>query len=87
MKNNIIAFPRKRPLEWEEMPAYWDLVARRYYDMDIEDGMTHQEAFDKWDDYARRAAAWRDLKRQDGEGELDFLARKARACLAASAST
>lgn len=85
MKNNIIAFPRKRPLEWEEMPAYWDLVARRYYDMDIEDGMTHQEAFDKWDAWAKTLAAV--PPQQPDESRLESLARRARAALAAAAST
>lgn len=85
MSAQIIAFPRRRPLEWEEMPQYWCHVARSYYEMDVEDGMSHQEAFAKWDDYARRAAAWRDLKRQSGESQLEFLARQARAALAAMA--
>lgn len=83
MSAQIIAFPRRRPLEWEEMPSYWCLVARRYYDMDVEDGMSHQEAFDKWDAWAKTQAEV--PPRQTSESQLEFLARQARAALAAIA--
>lgn len=51
--SNVIAFPRLRPLQDHEYPAYWGYMEKTYYEMRIEDGVGHADAFAEWDAHAR----------------------------------
>lgn len=74
MTAQIIQFPRMKPLEWEEMPKYWGLVDRRYYDMDIEDGMSPDDAFRKRDLIARAPNPLAGLQYRD-ESDEEYIVR------------
>lgn len=81
--SNVIAFPRRRPLADHEMPAHWGYMERTYYEMRIEDGISHEAAFEEMEKMAATNARIRAMKQEPGESEIDFLARRARAELAA----
>lgn len=45
MSAQIIAFPRRKPMEWDELPAAWQNGSRLLYRYLTYDGeMTHAEA-------------------------------------------
>ncbi|MGH8061933.1 MAG: hypothetical protein ACREO7_07950 [Pseudoxanthomonas sp.] len=53
MSAQVIAFPRKKQLAWDDLPDYWGYVEKSYYEMAIEDGMSPEDAFHKQDLCAR----------------------------------
>lgn len=61
-------------MEWEEMPEYWGVACRRYYDYAIEDGMSHEDAFRKQDLIARAPSPYAGLK-YIAESEAQYIAR------------
>lgn len=79
MSAQIIAFPRKRPMAWEELPAYWGYCERSYYEAAIAAGVSHQEAFAEEDVAARMDAIGKMAIRLKDETLEDFLARYAHA--------
>lgn len=62
-------------MTWEELPDYWGYVEMTYYEMRIEDGVSHEDAFAEWDSHARMKAAV--PPQQPGESHLDYLHRAA----------
>lgn len=47
MSAQVIAFPRRKPMEWDELPAAWTDPARSLYQYVTYDGaMTHAQAID-----------------------------------------
>lgn len=53
MSAKIIAFPRRKEMDWSELPDYWGVTDKAYYSYAMEDGMSHEEAFKKQDLCAR----------------------------------
>jgi hypothetical protein len=53
MTAKIIAFPRRKPLDWSELPSYWEYPHKAYYTYAVEDGMSHPQAFRLHDLIAR----------------------------------
>ena len=81
--SNVLEFRRRKPFaDWDEMPPYWDSVVSSYYDMRIEDGVSHEEAFAEIDAWAKAKAAAPVRKR--GESDLEYLRRRAIAELEAA---
>lgn len=47
MSAQVIAFPRRKPLEWDELPAAWTNGCKSLYRYLTYDGeMTHAQAID-----------------------------------------
>ena len=74
MSAQVIAFPRKKPLAWDELPGYWSYAHKSYYEMDIEDGLDHEAAFLKHDLIARAPTPIAGLKFK-AESREQYIAR------------
>jgi len=76
MSAQIIAFPRKKPLEAHELPAHWGPRERSHYLHVTYDGFnSHEDAFH----YCETMAAVRPQK--PGESDMDYLLRRALAAV------
>lgn len=74
MSAQIIAFPRRKPLAWSELPDYWEYPDKAYYTYAIEDGMSHETAFRLHDLIARAPTPIAGL-RYKTESDEEYLER------------
>lgn len=73
---NVLSFPRRKPMAWEELPEHWSSTDRYRYCNLVESGeMTHDRAF--------ADCEWHvSMRRRPDEGESEFLLRYAQGALA-----
>lgn len=74
MSAQIISFPRRKPLAWDELPAYWSYADRSYYEMSIKDGMRPEDAFREHDLRARAPSPAAGLRLRQ-ETDEEYIAR------------
>lgn len=74
MSAQVIAFPRKKQLGWDELPEYWGYAEKSYYEMGIEDGKSPEDAFLEWDLIARAPNPIAGLKFK-AESQEQYIAR------------
>lgn len=74
MSAQIIAFPRRTPLAWSELPDYWEYPDKAYYTYAIEDGMSHETALRLHDLIARAPTPIAGL-RYKTESDEEYLER------------
>ena len=74
MTAQIIAFPRKKAMEWHELPDYWGYPDKAYYTDAIKDGMRPDDAFRLWDLIARAPSEIQALQFKR-ESDKDYMVR------------
>lgn len=74
MTANIIQFPRMKPMAWSELPDYWCIATKIYYQDAVNRGEPHEQAFRRFDLSARAPDLAAGLQFKD-EPYGDYIAR------------